>query len=387
MKVPEQIGGIPVIISRGTPYEIGLNHGKRAAERVRASFEFNYRTFRTDLFTREELEAVSLRFAENVRSWNPDYIEEIRGIADGSGMSFTEIMMLNCRTELQKMVWNKKDAEGKLLGADGCEWDRGTESCTSVAVCGSLTADGCTYAGQNWDGDITVRPNMIYHVLRQENGKPDIAYCGEAGIICRSGINSYGIGDGVNSLNTNGPVDFTKIPLQFILRGVLDAKDLAFAADAANYGRGAAVNSILIAQKDGDALNVEMDHGCCGITYSEDGILAHANHYVSPGHPRYPYLERGKGNSFVRHGRVNRLLREIPGKITMEDVERILSDHGNAPSCICRHDDPLAASFKGSKGVTVFSYLANLTTLEVHLAPEEPCKGYIRFRPFDWLSE
>jgi len=378
MKAPEKIGHIPVIVSRGTPYEIGFNHGKQAAEKVRASFDFNYRTFRTDLFSEKELTDISMRFAQNVHAWNPDYIDEIRGIADGSGMRFEEIMMLNCRTELQKMVWNRRGEDETLQS--------GGESCTSVAVCGSRTADGCTYAGQNWDGDITVCGNMIYHVLRQENGKPDIAYCGEAGIICRSGINSSGLGDGVNSLNTNGPVDFSKIPLQFILRGVLDAGDLAFAADAANYGRGAAVNSILIAHKDGDALNVEMDHGCCGITYSGDGILAHANHYVSPGHPRYPSIERGKGNSFVRHGRINRLLREIPGKISMEDVERILSDHGNAPSCICRHDDPLAASFPGSKGVTVFSYLANLNTLEVHLAPERPCMGYVNFRPFDWLD-
>ena len=29
------IGGIPVVISKGTPYEIGLNHGKSCPDRVR----------------------------------------------------------------------------------------------------------------------------------------------------------------------------------------------------------------------------------------------------------------------------------------------------------------------------------------------------------------
>ena len=42
---------------------------------------------------------------------------------------------------------------------------------------------------------------------------------GEAGIICRSGMNSAGLGDGVNTGTTNAPVNFEGVPLQFLLRG------------------------------------------------------------------------------------------------------------------------------------------------------------------------
>ncbi|MBS5607664.1 C45 family autoproteolytic acyltransferase/hydolase [Enterocloster lavalensis] len=377
----KEIGGIPVVISRGAPYEIGYNHGKSHPDRVRKSYEYNLKSCleRGDV-TKEELVRIAMGFVKPVERYNPDYIEEVQGIADGAGMKFEELMVLNSRTELQKLGWNKlaggeKNSYQKALGE--------MEACTSIAVTGERTVDGATYVGQNWDNFVWSEECLIYHIIEQKNGRPSIAYCGEAGIIARSGLNSCGIGDGVNSLSTNAPVNLEGVPLQFLLRGVMDSRDLGEAIDALNGGRNAAVNNILIAQKDNEAVDVEMDSGCCGILYGSDGILTHANHYVSPGHPRYPYLDVFKGNSVIRHHRSGKLLRGIYGKISLEDIQRVFSDHGNAPQSICRHRDLSLEWDKQTE--TVFSFVSNLTTLEMRLAPHNPCEGFLSIKPFDLL--
>lgn len=377
----QDINGIPVVISRGTPYEIGYNHGKSHPGRVHKSFEYNLKSCleRGDV-SREELYRIAVGYMKPVEAYNRDYIEEVQGIADGAGMRLEDIMLLNTRTELQKLFWNRRDKNGEFQYLKAVE---GMEACTSIAVTGERTATGATYVGQNWDNFAWAEECLIYHIIRQQGGKPSIAYCGEAGIITRSGLNSCGIGDGVNSLSTNAPVNFEGVPLQFLLRGVLDSRNLGEAIDALNGGRNAAVNNILIAYRDNEAADVEMDTGCCGILYPEDGILTHANHYVCPGHPVRPYLDVYKGNSFVRHNRSRKLLNAVKGKISIEDIQNVFADHGNAPQSICRHGDETLPKEKQSE--TVMSFISNLTTLEMSLATQNPCRGFITFKPFDLL--
>ena len=50
--------------------------------------------------TKEELVRIAMGFVKPVERYNPDYIEEVQGIADGAGMKFEELMVLNSRTEL-----------------------------------------------------------------------------------------------------------------------------------------------------------------------------------------------------------------------------------------------------------------------------------------------
>lgn len=394
------IGHIPIVISRGTPYEIGLNHGRTASDRVRKSCEGNVNSFIGKIITRLEAERLATRFAENVRRFRPEYLEEIRGIAEGSGLPFMDIMILNCRTELQKIKWNKQDRQGawelnqavrasELSKAGDSSFEDGSfggrhEHCTSIAVTGERTADGATYVGQNWDNWAWSEDCIIFHVIEQEGGKPAIAYCGEAGIITRSGMNSCGIGSCVNTLTTDAPVNLDGIPLQFLLRAVLDSRDLAEAVDACANGKNGAVNNILLASASGDALDVEMDTGCSGMLYQRDGILVHSNHYESVGHPAAPYRQMISGSSYLRFHRADRLLRRLD-RITKEDIQQVLADHGNAPSgCLCRHCNEAKASKDQLE--TVMSFLCNLMTLEFSLAPHYPCQGYETFKPFDLLK-
>ena len=75
----------------------------------------------------------------------------------------------------------------------------------------------------------------------------------------------------------------------------------------------------------------------------------------------------------------------IEGKISIDDIKRVFSDHGNSPQCICRHANQI--NLEGESLETVFSFVCNLTTLEMHFAPKRPCEGFLRIRPFDLLKE
>ncbi len=372
------INDVPIVISKGTPYEIGFSHGTKARDRIKKSLQYNLATcVRKGSFTLDDARDMAMQFVKPVQEYQPDYIEEIRGIAEGSDNTFQDIMLLNCRTEIQKyLAWKDKNKKIKPEFAD-----TESESCTVIAVTGERSKNGDTYIAQNWDNRTWARECLIFHVIHQDNGRPSIAYIGEAGIISRFGMNSAGIGSGCNSLYSNSPVDMNGVPLQFLIRGILDSTDLCMAVDACNCGQNAAVNNMLIAYKDGEAADVEMDYQCAGLLYPENGALTHANMYVSPGHPRYPYVDTSKANAFFRHYRTRKLIQSID-KISSEDIEKVLSDHCNKPQSICRHGEPWLPEEK--RAVTVFSYICDLNDLSMRLAIGCPCGGYQTIYPFSF---
>ncbi|MDO5532605.1 C45 family autoproteolytic acyltransferase/hydolase [Sutterella sp.] len=85
----------------GTPHERGLAYGRAAKERIHRVIE-EYRV----LFDKEahmswetayEKAAV---YEEPIRAYRPDLIEEMQGIAEGAGVDFRTILLMNCRSEV-----------------------------------------------------------------------------------------------------------------------------------------------------------------------------------------------------------------------------------------------------------------------------------------------
>jgi hypothetical protein len=104
-----------VIHLRGTPYERGMQHGKQFSNRIRsmyagiltnsilpylnrerpdiASFLTRYKDPRYD---NNFSHLLMLESAQHMEQFiPPEYLEEMRGIADGSGVSYEEILILN----------------------------------------------------------------------------------------------------------------------------------------------------------------------------------------------------------------------------------------------------------------------------------------------------
>ena len=62
----------------------------------------------------------------------------MRGIADGAGVPFDAILVLNCRSEL-------------MFAAARSKGETPPGECTSFAVTPEASSDGHTLLGQNWD--------------------------------------------------------------------------------------------------------------------------------------------------------------------------------------------------------------------------------------------
>ncbi|MCX5909211.1 MAG: hypothetical protein NTY64_19075, partial [Deltaproteobacteria bacterium] len=83
---------VPVIEVKGTPRELGYQHGKKAQDAVRRNFQFYL-----DLWQhfggvgRDQALKDAQRFLPFIEKLDPGLIEEMKGLAEGAGMAFAEI--------------------------------------------------------------------------------------------------------------------------------------------------------------------------------------------------------------------------------------------------------------------------------------------------------
>lgn len=134
----ETIDGLLVVHLAGTPYEMGFQHGALCKEEIRAfrreaysymatliAFEFHLPLNFAQLITRPLL-------LRQVRAYLPftpsEYLEEMRGVADGANVGLREALLVNA-------VWEMYLAGG----------------CSEFAVRGVKSADGELLHGYNYD--------------------------------------------------------------------------------------------------------------------------------------------------------------------------------------------------------------------------------------------
>src|SRR5205085_11181878 len=85
----------------GTPLERGRQYGRVAATLIHRCLA----SYREVFEQRAGLEwnaalAHARRFVHDIEAFRPDILDEMRGIADGAGVPFDAILVLNCRSEL-----------------------------------------------------------------------------------------------------------------------------------------------------------------------------------------------------------------------------------------------------------------------------------------------
>lgn len=200
-------GDLPVLHLRGTPYEMGYQHGSLRRREVRGSVK-NILAFADRqlgipglgrFFARRALDQAWRRMSPHV----PDrYLEELEGLADGADLSLRELQRVHALPDLT------------------------STTCASFSAAGPATSDGRLIQIRNLDWAIQSDVQryaalFVYHPIRG-HAFVNVGWLGFIGVI--SGMNEAGLSvSEVGAESAEAGLD--GVPMPFLLRRILEESD------------------------------------------------------------------------------------------------------------------------------------------------------------------
>ncbi len=336
-----------IAVEGETPYERGVQYGIQARQKIHSGIA-DYMTYFSQVEGRDwrKLTAYASSLLPLIEREMPGLLEEAEGIAEGAQVPFEDLMVLNCRYEITKF---------------GSE-----QECTTCVVLPEASAGNKTLLVKNWDYRAGILDNIVVLHIREADGTQAIGLT-EAGQLIREGFNSHGIGLCNNSLKSVNDGSGPGIPVTFLRRKVFTCKAFEEAKKLLLTTKRNVSNNMLLASKDGRAVNIEAQPGGCDILEPNEGILTHANHFIVS-----PHLETSE--TTPRGERLEELLRKKHGDISVEYIKRCLCDHANYPKAICRHPSDVSLPL-AQRGITVASMIVDFDEKTVHICAGPPCEG------------
>jgi isopenicillin-N N-acyltransferase-like protein len=353
---------LPLIEVSGGHREIGRQVGEAASEHIRRSlayYEDNIEWLAGMSFPAAEQRALGLLpFAQRQL---PQYVEELAGMAEGAGVPFESLLVLNCGEELL-CVPRPQPAGGASRPADHC-------------TCLAIAAPGRTIVGHNEDWVEDDIENMVLLSITAAGGTRLLALTGAA-YLPMCGVNSHGIAFYGNTLYARD--ERPGMPNSFKHRWLLEAATRT-EADARALMRGRARGSNhLNAQAGGQIWDVEVSAER-DVTVEADGWLVHTNHFTSPHLQDVERSESAGSRLRLQRGRELVAAGLARGDDPFAVAAAVLSDHANAPTSICAHpipDDPV-------HGPTTGSVIIELEERRMHVCAGRPCENPYRVVTLD----
>ncbi len=358
----------PVISVKGKPFARGQQHGSQARKQIRQNIDLYF-----DLWQqlwrakRPEILEQCQGFITTIGEYDADILEELEGIAKGADVSLEEIIALNTRYEL-----NRARSLTSQSTNDGC---------TAMAALPQVTKDGHTILGQNWDFKPRFYETGIIMEVEQE-AKPNLIVHTEAGTICHKGMNSAGVGVCLNGLASNLDRLEPRTPILIIMRGVLNANSFDQALKAVLDTRASVAGNLLIAHRDGEAVNLEIIPEDVDCLYPDSGIITHSNHFLgfTNRNDLKDVLKSASPDTLFRANRARQLLELDRGHIDVGSFQRVFKDHFSHPNSICRHADARRA--EPQQAATLASVIIDMTERAFYITKGPPCQNeYYKLQP------
>jgi isopenicillin-N N-acyltransferase-like protein len=342
---------LPILEIRGSAFERGRQQGEGARTQiVNALARYREVIPKAIQLPWEAASREARKFLPYAEEAFPKFLDELRGLAQGSGVSFEEVWTLNCYeglTEVRQQVWG----------------------CTCLAVRDDQTSNGHVLLAHNEDWN-SVDRDSVYLVRAQPDDGPAFLGMTYGPALVNIGLNAEGVGVAINSVYpTDGRVG---VPRILCSRAVLEARTIGQAIRACVPKLRAGGYSYLLADAHGELYSIETSATTHDMTYGQEGWLVHTNHYLSP--KMQAIEEAGTySSSNVRLNRARRLLQAQLGAVTIESLQALLRDHVNFPNSICVHEDPEDPPHE--REMTLASLVMDLTEGVMWAAPGPPCEG------------
>lgn len=340
---------IPVIHVKGSHYEVGRQIGTQLKDNlIREVAEMKKHK------DWEKMKAEAGLFLQYSRKYVPEYVMEVQGAADASGLALEDLFPSVCEE----------------IGSYGYEYTKG---CSDLIASNDVTEDGSVIVAHNNDTSVSTQEHVtIIHY--QVDGEPEIVAVGYGGLGISVGYNSAGISLTGNQVDSNDMR--VGVPRFLLVRKILAAQRIGQAIDAAILKERASDYNQVIADSNGEIYSIEGSATDYAPLYSTDGYLVHTNHFVAPWMRKFELNPNAITGSIVRYNRGIRLLKNNLHKLNAERMKEFLSDHVNYPNSICSH---------GERVKTTFSVIINLNTLTMLLAKGNPCE--VKYNEYKLISK
>jgi isopenicillin-N N-acyltransferase like protein len=183
---------VPLIEVSGSPLERGRQYGRLAAARIRKGASQYLEQLQKLSLDSAGLAALVREYLPVIEEFEPSYVAEMRGIAEGASVPFEDVVLLNARTEILKLA-ARPEARARLLAQED------PDGCTGVVVLPEAAKDGRLIHAQNWDWKRECAETVVVLKVRRDDG-PDFLTYTEAGALGRCGFNAAGIAITANYL-------------------------------------------------------------------------------------------------------------------------------------------------------------------------------------------
>ena len=344
---PAESGAVPpypFYRAAGTHRELGRQHGEQAAEKIKAHLENMAVSMK---LTQEEIRSRALRFQPLWEEHCPHLLEEIDGLAEGAGIAPADALAVNIRGALQQAT------EG---------------GCTAYVVGPKGTADGEILIGQNSD---TLPPviDFAYVLHLKPPDKPEVLMWTFGGMIGYHGLNSQGVAHFANDLG-GGPAPRFAMPHYPLKRLMLECARVDEVLKLFQKIPLCANGNYVLCDGAGRILDVEATTaGPEQVIDNGAGFIAHSNHFICGTYATPENHAQSVADSFPRLDRMNGLIRNKFGDVTVDTVKTFLRDRAGHPFGICRHaqTDDSSAGWQ-TAGITVASLIAEPALKRLHVA-------------------
>ena len=304
--------------------------GLTTTNRAQHSLETYRNTFSLcDISWTEAISKAKLHL-DVINEFTPHLIDELYGLADGTGISMESLLALNCRTEILPPNFLLRAMASAPGGAKSENVH--CNECTSLAF---TRENSPVWLAQNWDWVSTQRDALIVLHAHPSESHEYITVT-EAGMLAKIGVNSQGFGVSLNILRSNNDGQSPGMPVHFLLRALLECSSVEEACGFAEQLPYASSSNIMIADKTGNIASLEISPRGCRVVEADNSQLCHTNHFLNP---EFASDDAGLDGNISTIKRLTRAQNQLSDIQNFDDIKSLLSDTSDGIESICRFAD------------------------------------------------
>ena len=382
---------LPIVYCKGSYYEVGYCIGHTFSRRINDWFAdpLSPIEYFRKIYQDEEGHEAVMKYLERSEEVFPEYVQEMRGIVDGSGAKFEDILLQNVMTELYFAHPDITERLGKMFS--DVKHEKEVAGCTSVYV----NRSGARLLAHNEDGEIGAeRYNYLAAATIIDESEPSKVKEEFITFMYPGMVPGFAFNvskEFVITGNTLVPKSYchSGVPTSFVIRKILACRsieEMTTVAKCEPYGCAYGFN-LNIASVKGDGMwSMEVlpgEEGSRVILHkvqmvSDDEKTCHYFHLNFYKHVKTEELPSTEG-TLARGKRCN----ELPPPRNAGDITRILGDTENKKWPIYRGQVEKKCTAK-----TVCTALFDITEKKLHTYLDNP-KNNKPFATIDfsWMSD